>query len=497
MLVVKKYNEAKVYVESDDYGILRELYEYFSFYADGYKFMPAYRNKLWNGKIYLFDLRTQLLPYGLLKRLYDFAKERNYELTYGDEFKERCIDSKDTLNEFIDNLSLIDGKISIRDYQRDAVIHAAQNQRTILLSPTASGKSLIIYSLIRYYLECDTGKSVLVIVPTTSLVEQMYKDFDTYSSGDNEFDAAAQVHKIYSGKEKFDFTSSIVITTWQSAIKLPVSWFENYGMVIGDEAHTFKAKSLTTIMNRLSNAEYRIGTTGTLDNSLANQLTLEGNFGPSYEVTSTKKLIDESTLASLEISMLVLDYKDEYKQLVSKMKYQDEIDFIVSYEPRNRFITNLTCSQKGNTLILYTLVEKHGKPLHQMIMDKVKDTNRKVFFISGAVSAEEREKVREITEKEKDAIIVASSGTFSTGINIVNLNNIIFASPTKSQIRVLQSIGRGLRKSQNGMGTKVFDIADKLSWKKKSNYTLNHAIERVKIYAKQQFTYSTYEIELS
>ena len=178
------------------------------------------------------------------------------------------------------------------------------------------------------------------------------------------------------------------------------------------------------------------------------------------------------------------------------MKYQDEIDFIVSDIKRNRFIVNLTCDQQGNSLVLYNLVQKHGKPLYDMFVEKLKGTGRKVFFVSGAVNAEERERIREITEKEKNAIIVASVGTFSTGINIINLHNIMFASPTKSQIRVLQSIGRGLRKTEDGQGTTIYDLADDLSWKKRKNYTLNHAIERVKIYAKEKFNHKIHEVPL-
>jgi superfamily II DNA or RNA helicase len=102
--------------------------------------------------------------------------------------------------------------------------------------------------------------------------------------------------------------------------------------------------------------------------------------------------------------------------------------------------------------------------------------------------------VRSITETQNNAIIVASLGTFSTGINIRNLHNIIFASPSKSQIRVLQSIGRGLRKSTRN--TKVYDIADDLHWKTNKNYTLNHAAERIKIYSKEKFDYELFEINI-
>tara|TARA_Y100000004_G_C8883874_1_gene398824 strand:- start:62 stop:1117 length:1056 start_codon:yes stop_codon:yes gene_type:complete len=350
--------------------------------------------------------------------------------------------------------------------------------------------------LLRYFLENDVDFRALIVVPTTSLVEQMYKDFEDYSSEDDTFDVELDVHRIYSGKEKLQFEQSVVITTWQSAIRLPQNWFRQYGFVIGDEAHTFKAKSLTTIMNRLTEAYMRIGTTGTIDSAMSNQMTLEGNFGPIYKVTSTKELIDSNTLAKLDINVLLMKYSDKKRQACKSLKYQEEIDFLVSYHKRNNFIANLTIDQQGNSLVLYNLVEKHGKPLYNLFVEKLKGTNRKVFFVSGAVNAEERERVRAITEKESNAIIVASVGTFSTGINIINLHNIMFASPTKSQIRVLQSIGRGLRKTEDGQGTTVYDLADDLSWKKRKNYTLNHAMERAKIYAKEKFKHKIHEVPL-
>lgn len=495
MLFATKKDESKVLITSEDSGILMELHEYFSFYAEGYKFMPAYRNKMWDGKIRLFDRRTQTLPHGLLEQVNNFCYERGYTFKIDDNLKEKFVE-KDDLTNFVNTLTIgsKEKPITPRDYQVDAFIHALQRKRSILISPTGSGKSLIIYLLMRYYLNHEFDKKVLIVVPTTSLVEQMYKDFQAYSLCDNDFDVEEDAHRIYSGKEKINFDASVVITTWQSAIKLPASWFTQYGMVVGDEAHTFKAKSLTTIMNRLVNANLRVGTTGTIDNAIANQMTLEGNFGPVNRVISTKELIDSDTLSQLTVQCLVLKYSEEERKLCRGLKYQEEIDFIVSHEKRNRFIVNLTCDQKGNSLVLYNLVHKHGKPLYDSFVQKLKGTGRKVFFVSGAVNAEERERIREITEKEKNAIIVASVGTFSTGINIVNLHNIVFASPTKSQIRVLQSIGRGLRKTEDGQGTTIYDLADDLAWKKKKNYTLNHAIQRVKIYTTEKFKYKIHEV---
>lgn len=491
MINVEKKNEATLYLGSEDSGILMEISEFFTFYAPGYKFMPSYRNKMWDGKVRLYNRMNSTIPSGLLNEVLQFAKDRSYQVNLSPDIQNRF--SYD--EEFIDGLTLCSGgnPIKPRDYQKRAFEFATDNGKAILVSPTGSGKSLIIYMLIRYYLQEELDKKVIIVVPTTSLVEQMYKDFADYSSDDPDFDVEEDVHRIYSGKEK-TFDQSVLITTWQSAVKLPTLWFEQFGCVIGDEAHTFKAKSLTTIMSRLVNAEMRIGTTGTLDGGQVNELTLTGNFGQVYKVTTTQSLIKSDTLADLKIQSLVLKYSDKVRKAFGKQTYADEISFIAAHEQRNRFITNLALDQTGNTLVLYNLVKKHGEPLFKQIRDRA--GKRKVFFVSGSVNAEEREKIRTVTEKEKNAIIVASVGTFSTGINIRNLHNIIFASPSKSQIRVLQSIGRGLRKSENGQGTVVYDLADDLSWKKRKNYTLNHAVERVKIYNKEGFSYEIHEVPL-
>lgn len=259
--------------------------------------------------------------------------------------------------------------------------------------------------------------------------------------------------------------------------------------------HLFKAKSLTSIMHKCLNAPYRIGTTGTLDGTQTHRLVLEGLFGVTHKVTTTKKLMDANQLADLKIRCILLQYSDSEKQACKKFSYQEEIDWIVTHEKRNNFIRNLVLDQKGNTLVLFNYVEKHGKVLHDMISERAAE-GRKVFFVHGAVETEDRESIRAITEQENDAIIVASSGTFSTGINIRNLHNIVFASPTKSRIRNLQSIGRGLRLGENKTSCKLFDIGDDLSWKSHKNYTLQHLIERVKIYNEEELSYKVINVPL-
>jgi superfamily II DNA or RNA helicase len=504
-LIIGQRDETHVHLASEDSGMLMEISEFFTFMVPGYKWMPLYKNKLWDGKCRLFNSRTGLLPRGLLQKVIQFCEDRNYQIEAEPQLFHRY-DFTDSVDQFADyakslKLSARGEEIDALDYQIDAYSHAITNKRAILLSPTGSGKSLMIYLIIRWFLEYHAHKKrVIIIVPTVSLVEQMFKDFDDYSRFDDSFSVEKTCHRIYSGKDKTT-NHSVIITTWQSAIAMRPDWFLNFGLVVGDEAHLFKAKSLTTIMDRLKNAEVRIGTTGTLDGSLVHEMVLEGAFGPVKRVTTTKDLIDSDRLAKLVIYTVVLKYTDAARRSFGKKTYQEEIDYIVSHSGRNRFIVNLTADQTGNTLVLYNLVAKHGKPLFEMLRKKLaslgQTDSRRLFFVSGSVDAEEREKIREITEKEKNAIIVASMGTFSTGINIRNLHNVVFASPTKSQVRVLQSIGRGLRKSDDGRATTVFDLSDDLSWKKKKNYTLDHGIERVKIYSRERLPFKVAEVPVA
>ena len=485
---ISKLNEVYLKVECDNPGICYELVQYFTFEVPGHKFMPAYRNKMWDGKIRLFSDKTGKIYVGLLDYIKEFCDRNEIGYDIDDDVDDTKNVDKNNVEEFIKSLKpKSKGKdLTLRDYQSEAIWYGISKNRGMLISPTASGKSLIIYALIRYYNLLLKGKKILILVPTTSLVEQMYSDFIDYGWDDK------YLHRIYQGHEK-DTDKPVIISTWQSLYKLDKKYFENFGCVVGDEAHLFKSKSLTTIMTKLINCKYRFGMTGTLDGTQTHRLVLEGLFGKVKKVTTTKELIDKDTLASLKIKCIVLKHKEEDCKAVKDLKYSEEIQYIVSHKTRNDFISRLCDNLSGNTLCLYQLVEKHGLVLYNLM----KDFNRKVFFIHGGVDTEDREKIRAITEKETNAIIIASYGTFSTGINIRNLHNVVFASPSKSRIRVLQSIGRGLRKSDRGdIHTTLLDIADDFSYKDRKNFTLNHFLERINIYNEEQFEYQIDKIRI-
>ncbi len=482
ILIISKKNEVYLNIKTEP-NYARELSDFFTFEVPGARFMPSYRNKYWDGKIRLFNQMNGEVYVGLLPYIEEFAKRNELDIEYKEGVKDEGEHRTSILGGFVRRVSpKSKGKtLQIRNYQMDAFTHAVRNNRSLLLSPTASGKSLIIYLLSRWY----ESERVLILVPTTSLVEQMYSDFIDYGY------LEAKMQKIYQGHSR-EITKEVTISTWQSLYKMPKKFFEQFGCILGDEVHLFKAKSLTGIMNKLHLCKYRHGFTGTLDGTQTHRLVLEGLFGSVNKVTTTKDLMDNKTLAKLKIKCLVLQYPDADCKFMKDQNYQDEVDLIVRDERRNKFIVDLTTHLKGNTLLLFQFVEKHGSVLYDML----KDLDRKVFYVHGGTDAQTRENIREITEKEKSAIIVASYGTFSTGINIRNLHNVIFSSPSKSRIRVLQSVGRGLRKGSEKSTATLYDIADDFTWKSRQNFTLRHFMERINIYNEEEFDYEIKNLKI-
>ena len=481
-LTVKKKNEVYITIHSNEEYVHRELADYFTFEVPEAKFLKRNpRYKYWDGTIRLYSPATGDLYHGLMKHVQTWADEKQYIVEYekndwyGDIEDDNKFVSPAGVKTFMDRVC----NIKPRPYQYKAVYEAIKNNRKLLLSPTGSGKSLMIYSIVRYY--AATTKKILIVVPTTSLVEQMVNDFISYGWNADDF-----VHKIYGGKDK-NTDKDIIISTWQSIYKFPKRYFDDIDCVIGDEAHLFKSKSLTGIMTKLHNAKYRFGFTGTLDGSKTHKWVLEGLFGSCDQVTKTDDLIKSGYLSKFRIKILLCKHSSQHFET-----YHDEIDYLVEHRGRNNLIKNLVKDLEGNTLVLFNYVEKHGEPLYDLINSNVKE-DRKVFFVHGGTEVVDREEVRLITEEEDNAVIVASYGTFSTGINIKRLHNIIFASPSKSRIRNLQSIGRVLRKGEGKSIATLYDIADDIGGQ---NYTIKHLNERVTIYNEENFKYEVIKINL-
>lgn len=482
-IVVEYYDDVyfKVICER---SIAYTLTEEFMFDVPSAKFHPQFKFGLWDGKIRLFNINTNQMYVGLLDKLVNYATTHKYSIKVDSKFSKREFSMVEG-ETFIRSLNIPE-KIELRPYQIKSFVRMVRDRRLLLVSPTGSGKSLIIYFLARYL----NATRTLIIVPTVSLVHQLYSDFEDYG-----FDSAKHIHRIYAEQDS-NTDRPIVITTWQSIYDNPKKWFAQFNVVIGDEAHLYKAKSLTGIMGKLVNCPNKYGVTGSLDDTLTNKLVLEGLFGSAVQYMTTSELIEQKYLSPFKIKCIVLQYADSYRAQVKKYDYKEEMKFVVTNNDRNRFIRNLVLGLKGNTLVLFQYVDKHGVILYNDIVNR---TSTPVHFIHGGVKGVKREEIRKeiISNSGQQNIIIASYGTFSTGVNIPNIDNLIFASPSKSKIRNVQSIGRVLRKAEGKDYATLYDISDDLQYKSVTNYGLDHFKERVRLYNEQKFEYKLYHVQLN
>lgn len=459
--------------------ILRELSEYFTFETPGSAYMrrqAQYRK--WDGRIRLFKLRTQTIYRGLVPRIIEFAQQRDYEVvnrvpTVTSDW------TPEALNDFLQSLNL---PFVPRDYQINGLRKLLRDERGICLSPTGSGKSFIIYLLTQVL-----GVKTLIVVPTIGLVSQMAKDFKGYG-----YDLH-NMHTIQAGKEK-NAAVGLYISTWQSIYKLPGEYFNQFECIIVDEVHQAKSKSLSHLLEKATTVRYRFGFTGTLDETQAHQLILEGLFGEVTRVATTSDLIKQKQLAPLRVRMVMLKYPEPECKLNKRAQYQDEIEYIVTHQARLEFTAQLVSRLKGNVLVLFNFIDKHGIPLHELITKRC--VNKQVHYIAGSVTGDERETIREFVQENDDQVINASYGTFSMGVNITNLRHVVFASPSKSKIRVLQSLGRGLRMEAGKMNVTLWDIVDDLRVGKRVNFAVQHAEQRALYYSTEKFPMTIQEVSL-
>jgi superfamily II DNA or RNA helicase len=466
-------------------SVCYELNEHFSFYAKNYKFHPLYKNKMWNGKIHLFNVNKRKIYLGLWSHIIEFAEQRDYDVVMDPDIYDEQDISKEEISEFLKILKL---PHEPRENQLNAIHHCIQNNRCVLLSPTSSGKSMVLYSLIRWY-----DLKTLLIVPTQNLVLQMFNDFKDYSSKDSTFNVDENCHIIMAGKEKNNPNSQVYISTWQSVVNMSKEYFDQFGLVIVDEAHGAKAKSLTSIMEKCTDCLYKFGATGTLDDSETHEMVLTGLFGRIFEADKTINMMNRNQVSNLNIKCAILKYDDPTCKENKGLKYADEIKFITSHEKRNQLICKIAEEQKDTTLVLFQYLE-HGKYLYEHLK---KISKKPVYYIAGNVNSDDRELVRQTAEAQPGSIIVASMGTYSTGVNLRNLYTVIFASPSKAKIKILQSIGRVLRLGDRSNNVTLIDVVDDMSHKSYKNFALKHFLERINLYSKEGFKYKIFKISLS
>ena len=471
MVIIRKLNEVYVKVLAEPHT-LEEIHDAFSILKKDAQFDPRFKKHQWNGKIALFNKRTQCHYIGILPELVNLLKERGYEYKIEGDFGAQEF-SEDEALEFIKTLNLPEN-FKVRDYQLKYFIEAVRNKRAVCLSPTNSGKSLIIYLIYRYF----NGRTLLC-VPTIALVTQMFNDFKSYG-----YDSDTNAHMIMEGAEK-ETDKQLTIATWQSIYDEGRLFYQKYDVVIGDEAHSFQSKSLKNMMALTTNAKVRIGLTGTLTKDQLSNMTIKGLFGPIHQYTTQKELMDRGISSPLEISILELFHSNSpWLDRKYPLDYDSEIPFILDSQERVKFINNLAIhlSEKGNVFVMFTRIN-NGKKIYEFLKDKV---DIPVFYVDGSTPAEDREKIRK-TIDSLDRSITVCSLVFSVGIDIKKIRYMIFTHPSKSRIRVLQTIGRGLRKFPDKV-LNIYDISDRLQ-ENGENHTLKHMKERIEMYREEQFTH--------
>lgn len=485
-VVIRKLDESYIYIDCEE-DIAYELRGHFTYTVDGYWWNPQYKYGNWDGKIRIFNIRNKTIYTGLLARVILFCKRMNYSYKL-ENFEIPSKIGKEDFSEFIDKLSVCAGgkRIQARDYQLEYAKKAIDMQRMVLVSPTSSGKSLMIYFICQFlqqYILQDTSEKILLLVPNKNLVAQMAGDFEDYAS-DIQWNMEDNCHLIFAGQDK-DSSKQIYISTWQSIYKQPNNYFKKFSAIIVDECHGAEAKCLKQIAEKCKTAVYRYGTSGTLKDIKSHRLVLEGLFGPIEEATTIKNLIDQNHSPPVEVEAINLKYDKEACKFVAGMDYQKEIDFITQNKKRRKLVIQMAKNIPGNTLILFQRKDKHGVPMFEEAQKEI--LNRPLYYVSGDTDVDEREQIRHIVEKENQAIVFATYGVFSTGVNIKRIHNIVFASPYKSRIKVLQSLGRGLRIAEGKDKLKLYDIVDVLKHRNRKNYTYKHFLERMKIYKEQLF----------
>lgn len=463
-------------------GIIRELKSLFCYYAENYKYSPKFKNKLWNGKIYLITKNNHVyLSYK--DRIKEFCKENDYHFVYENN------SSSSTLEKEIEELDKIflkrilsvikeHSKLNPYEYQIKAVYNALLNKRQLLLSPTSSGKSLIIYLIIKYLLSLSNYK-ILVITPSTMLVQQLYEDFLSYTT---KTDDKGLYHKIYSCQEK-DSSKPVYISTWQSLYNIDSNYFEKFDVVIVDEAHMVKSNSVKSILEKCINAKFRIGTTGTLAETSEMEWLVEGLLGKTYEVVSMKQLMENKVVSELLINVVPINFYS--KEEVETVNYKVEKKIIQENVKRNKMIIDLASKNKeNNTLILIKEIDNHQKILFNMMKNNV---DKNVILVDGKDDLDCKENIKIRCETSSGNIIIATYSLFSQGISIKNLQEIIFANYYKAKIKVLQSIGRGLRLDGKTNKVIVYDLVDNL------HYAMKHFSIRKEYYKKQNYKVKIYE----
>jgi len=370
--------------------------------------------------------------------------------------------------------------LELRDYQEEIVNICLKKGRGTVVLATAGGKTLTMANLLsNIFLLKNKKIKCLIIVPDRGLVEQTYNDFISY-------DVPFTISK-WTGDDEPNFNTNIFIANLGilQSEKSDLSPILDVDILIIDEVHKLRKDNKINKLLGLIKTPSKYGFTGTMPEELEDQWNIIGKIGPIIYEKNSFELRVESYISNVIVNILKIFYKTSPSKLTTNNptdKYRNELNFLIDNSYRNSIIKKISDSLSKNVLIMVDFI-RHG----QELFDILKNDKKKVYFIRGEVEVEEREKIRNLLEKHDNIIVVAISKIFSTGVNIKNLHYLIFAGGGKAKIRLVQSIGRGLRLHINKSKLIIFDIADQLY------YGIQHMQKRTKIYEKEKIQKNEYE----
>lgn len=464
----------------------------------------------WDGYIKFIDSYMRI-PIGLWKRLEDVCKKYKMDLewsrlegVYDHDFKD------DEFRMWVAE-NFKNAKKKPRDYQIDSALNIMKYMKTRSEIATSAGKTLIIYMI--YQFLKDVGKlenhKMLIVVPTTSLIIQTSEEFEDYSEMIEV--NPPKIQMLHGGKSKDRENVDIIIGTFQTLTKLEHEFFEDINVVCIDEAHYTNAKSVKVIIQKAIHAEYRFGLSGTLKNlNDANSFTLDAYLGPEVNNISAKFLIDNDFATSINVKMIFLKYvgydinKQFYELRNSPMAKEGskllslEKNYVVENKERMEFLTSALLKTTKNTIVFFSDIKYgFGKRLYNWMLENARE--KKLMYIDGSTSTDERIKYFNAMEDDNNKILVSSYGTASTGISINNIHNIFLTESYKSDRIIKQTLGRGMRLLKGKHSVNIIDLIDDLSYpgsRRGKNYLLNHGLERFKIYTAEGHKITKYKINL-
>ena len=499
-------------IEYDDELDLKQVEVSFTRKVANWHFLKKQKKfKGWDGDVQFLQ-KKRYLSVGLWKELLDINKKFNLGITV--HGMERIVDMQIKFEdfkawaetEFKDGVGGDPSKM-LRPYQIEAAFKIIKFRISSQELATNAGKTLITYLVVSYLFSHGMANKFLMIVPTTNLVIQGVEDFQEYGA----YKYGMQFQQIHAESKKINSEANVVMGTYHSLIKKDGEWLSQFDVIFVDEAHTTPAASIKTIIAQCTGSVYRFGLSGTLTaagEQSADYFTIQQCLGPMVGKVSPEFLIDNNYATPVDIKVVRLKYlPDETKQRLSKLRkdksdisgselYQIEKRLVVHSRMRLNFVCDFIIKSTKNSLVLFQSIEEgYGKAIYDTIRELTND--REVFYIDGHTKNDMRDEYKKRMKEGTGKILVASFGTFSTGISVNNIHNIYLVESYKSEIIIKQSIGRGLRKHESKDKVRIIDFVDDFSWKGTTNYLLEHSAERIRIYEQEKFPYTVYDIDLN